>query len=85
MMQIAYFEQGRKGFVAHKYRIDGVKSKFSLWFNRDGFPIDAERIDSRGRSYAVNRNSDMWRHIEKYKIAGLSNASEIEKSYKESK
>ena len=74
-MQIAYFSNG--GFVAHKYRIDGLKSKFSVWFNLDGFAVDAQRIDSRGRGYNVPENSPAWRHIERYKISGHENETQI--------
>lgn len=74
-MQIAYFSNG--GFVAHKYRVDGRKSKFSVWFNVDGFAIDAVRIDARGRVFPVSKGSSVWREIERHKIAGLGCASEI--------
>jgi hypothetical protein len=80
IMQIAYFETG--GFVAHKYRIPWIKSKFSVWFNRDGFAIDACRIDARNRCFPVNRNSPAWQYIERNKIAGLDSATAIEKSHK---
>jgi len=79
-MQIAFFNQGRGGFVAHNYRITGLKSKFSVWFNRDGKAIDAERIDAGRRVYPVPVHSPAWRHIERYRLAGLSNALEIEKA-----
>ena len=74
-MQIAYFSNG--GFVAHKYRVDGRKSKFSVWFNIDGFAIDAERIDAHGRVFPVNKNSIVWREIERHKIAGHESAPAI--------
>jgi hypothetical protein len=77
-MNIAYFSTG--GFVAHKYRIGGLKSKFSVWFNIDGFAIDAERIDARGRSFPVDKNSAVWRYIERHKLAGLDSAAAIAKA-----
>ena len=77
-MNIAYFSTG--GFVAHNYRVDGIKSKFSVWFNVDGFAIDAERIDARGRSFPVDKNSAAWRDIARHKLAGLDSASAIEKA-----
>ena len=79
-MQIAFFNQGRGGFVAHKYRIAGLQSKFSVWFNRDGQAINAQRVDKRGRAYPVPATSPAWKHIERYRLAGLSNAREIEKA-----
>ena len=77
--RISLFDQGRRGFVYHGYTLDGMQSKFSVWFNRDGFAIDAQRIDSRGRSYPVLTDSPTWRAIERYRIAGLEGASEIER------
>lgn len=74
-MQIAFFSNG--GFVAHRYRIEGLKSKFSVWYNRDGFAIDAERIDSLGRSYPVKAGSKAWEYISRHKIAGLDGESQI--------
>lgn len=75
-MQIAFFSNG--GFVAHKYRMPESVCKFSVWFNRDGFAIDAQRIDSMGRAYPVT--AKQWQHIERHKIAGLENATAIEKA-----
>lgn len=77
-MNIAYFSTG--GFVAHKYRVDGLKSKFSVWFNADGFAIDAERIDARGRSFPVDKSSAVWRYMERHKLAGLDSAAAIAKA-----
>ena len=77
-MKIAYLNAG--GFVAHSYRVDGLKSKFSVWFNFDGFAIDAERIDARGRSFPVDKNSAVWRYIERHKLAGLDSAAAIAKA-----
>lgn len=79
-MQLSYFDHGRKGYVAHKYRIDGIRSKFSVWFNQDGFAIDAQRIDSRGRAYPVKTDSPIWRDISRHKLAGHFNADEIQQS-----
>ena len=75
-MQIQFFDNGYRGFVAHKYYIPGNKSKYSVWFNRDGYAIDAERIDAKGRSFNVRENSKAWRYIERHKIAGLDDAVE---------
>lgn len=75
-MQIAFFSNG--GFVAHKYRVPESACKFSVWFNRDGFATDARRIDSIGRAYPVT--AKQWQHIERHKIAGLENATAIEKA-----
>lgn len=77
-MQIAYFSNG--GFVAHNYRVDGLKSNFSVWFNVDGFAIDAKRIDALGRAFHVDKDSAVWRDIERYKLAGHLNATEIARS-----
>ncbi len=74
-MQIATFSTG--GFVAHKYRIPGIKSKFSVWFNRDGFAHDAERIDRLNRSMPVPENSPAWDYISRHKLAGLEGETEI--------
>lgn len=74
-MQISFFSSG--GFVAHKYRVPGLRSKFSVWFNRDGQAIEAERIDSRNRAFPVNRTSPAWQYIERHRLAGLSTEAEI--------
>ena len=74
-MQIRHFSTG--GFVAHKYRVPGLRSKFSVWFNRDGFAVEAERIDARGRSFPVPKISPAWRYIERHKIAGLDSEPAI--------
>ena len=50
-MQKIEFSTG--GFVVHKIRLNG--SKFSAWYDSVGTLIDAERIDSRDRSYAPGR------------------------------
>jgi len=76
-MQIQFFANGHRGFVAHRYFIPGNKSKYSVWFNRDGHAIDAERIDVKGRSFNVRANSRAWRYIERHKLAGLEGATEI--------
>lgn len=76
-MQISLFNGGHGGFVAHKYRVPGLASRFSVWFNRDGFAIDAQRIDARGRAYSVPRDGATWRYIERHKIAGLDCARSI--------
>ena len=39
------------GYAVHKYRIDGCKSRFSVWYTRDLFVGDMERIDRLGRAY----------------------------------
>jgi hypothetical protein len=52
----------RATHYAHKIKIPGYASKFSAWFSGDPFGstsslavlIDAERIDSRGRSYPAS-------------------------------
>jgi len=72
-MQIKHFETG--GFVAHRYMVPGSSCYFSVWFNRDGFAIDAERIDSMRRSYPVT--AKQWGYIQRHKIAGLMTESEI--------
>lgn len=74
-MQIAFFPAG--GFVAHRYSVPGLASRFSVWFNRDGFPVDAERIDARGRSYPVPESSPAGAYIFARKIAGLETESAI--------
>ncbi len=74
-MQISTFSTG--GFVAHKYRIPGIKSKFSVWFDRDGFALEAERIDRAGRSFPIPEGSPAWRHIARHKLAGLEGETEI--------
>jgi len=76
-MRIQVFNHGESGFVAHGYRVPGLASDFSVWFNRDGFAIDAERIDARRRAYPVPASSPAWRYIEARQLAGLSNAAEI--------
>lgn len=70
-MQIKFFNEGFGGFVAHRYTVPGCASRFSVWFNRDGFAIDAERFDARGRSYPVKADSPAWRYIERHKVAGI--------------
>lgn len=52
-MQFQPFTSG--GYVLHKVLIGNLK--YSAWFNRAGQYIDAERIDSRGRSYPVRTDS----------------------------
>jgi len=76
-MQIQFFDNGYRGFVAHKYYIPGNKSKYSVWFNRDGYAVNAERIDAMGRSFNVRANSKAWQYIERYQIAGLDGEAEI--------
>jgi len=76
-MQIQFFGPGL-GFVAHKYRLAGFKSRFSVWFNRDGFPIDAERRDCLNRSFPITARQ--MEKIQKYKIAGLDSESAINKA-----
>ena len=61
-MQLAKFEDG--SIVAHKVRLDGMASRFSVWADRFGNIRDAERIDSRGRSYPVPRGSTAWGRLE---------------------
>lgn len=79
-MQIAFFDCGRRGFVAHKYRVPGLASRFSVWFNIDGFAVSAERIDACGRAYPVPEDSPAWQYIARHKIAGLDSANAIEKA-----
>jgi hypothetical protein len=76
-MQIKFFDQGRRGFVAHRYFIPGNKSKYSVWFNCHGYAVDAERIDAKGRSFNVRADSKAWQYIERHKLAGLEGATEI--------
>ena len=76
-MQIQFLDNGYRGFVAQRYVIPGNKSNYSVWFNRDGYAIDAERIDAKGRSFNVRENSKAWRYIERHKIAGLDGETEI--------
>lgn len=77
-MRIAYFDQGRRGFVVHRYRVPGLKSHFSVWFSADGYAVDAERIDARGRTFPVTVTSPAWCYIERYQLAGLESASAIQ-------
>ena len=51
MMQRQTFSTG--GFVLHKVRVAGYASHFSAWFDSNGTLVDAEWIDSRGRSRQV--------------------------------
>lgn len=74
-MQIKFFDTG--GFVAHKYTVPDSRCHFSVWYNRDGFAIDAERVDSMRRSYPVTKTQ--WEYIQRHKIAGLMSEREIEK------
>lgn len=49
-MQVNRFNNG--GAVAHGIRhIAGSACKFSAWYGINGHVVDAERIDSLGRSY----------------------------------
>lgn len=52
MTQCNYFENG--GFVIHKITLPGSCCKFSAWFSPEGKLLDAERINSLGRSLHVN-------------------------------
>ena len=52
-MQLKYFSNG--GYVVHKAYLCGTK--YSAWFDGDGDLLDAERFDSRGRSYKVSLTS----------------------------
>lgn len=58
MSQIMKFSDG--SFVAHKVSLGGRKSRFSIWYSPLGFLRDAARIDRRGRSYDVPRDSMVW-------------------------
>lgn len=40
-------------FVLHKIQLDGMKSKVSAWFDKDGKLLDCEAIDVRGRPRKV--------------------------------
>lgn len=75
-MQIHYFQPGA-GYVAHKYRVPGLASKFSVWFNEDGIAIDAERIDRLNRAHPVYEDSPAWRYIARHRIAGHENATAV--------
>lgn len=72
-MQIYHFDTG--GFVAHKYTMPFSSCFFSVWYNRDGYAIDAERFDSRRRAYPVT--AKQWQYIARHKLAGLMNEREI--------
>jgi hypothetical protein len=61
MIQKHEFSTG--GYVIHKIMIGGVKH--SAWFDEHGKLIDIERIDSRGRCYTVNINSQRGRDIDR--------------------
>jgi len=50
-MQIQSFRNG--GYVVHRYRMEGSRCRFSIWYDSCLFVLDAERIDARGRSYPV--------------------------------
>lgn len=69
-MQLSSFGPGR-GFVAHKYRVPGCKSRFSVWFDSNGRAVDAERKDSLGRCFPVPAHSPAWRYIRHRSLAGL--------------
>ena len=76
-MQIKFFSDGL-GFVAHKYRMAESACRFSVWFNEDGYAIDAQRIDARNRCYPVT--PQQMERIQRYKLAGLGSAAEIRKA-----
>lgn len=84
-MHIAYYDQGRRGFVAHRYRVPGIKSHFSVYFTAEGHAFDAERIDSMGRSHPVRNTSPAWQYISRRKLAGLETANAIQASARASK
>lgn len=46
------------GYVLHKFK------GCSAWFDPAGALIDAERIDTQGRSYSVRKNSPKWQELE---------------------
>jgi len=58
MMQIARFSNG--GYVVHKIDCPSSDSRCSAWFDADGNILDAERIDTRGRSMPVKRGGPLW-------------------------
>lgn len=41
------------GFVLHRVKVAGYASRFSAWFDSNGMLVDAEGIDSRGRSRQI--------------------------------
>ncbi len=42
------------GFVLHKIQLDGMKSRVSAWFDKDGKLLDCEAITVKGRSRKVD-------------------------------
>lgn len=61
-MRVTCFAGG--GFVVHKLYLDGMVSRFSAWVDRFGNLQDAERLDARGRTYPVARNSMAWARLD---------------------
>jgi hypothetical protein len=58
MVQISRFENG--GFVVHKIPCPSSGNRCSAWFDAEGKILDAERIDTRGRSMPVKRGGPLW-------------------------
>ena len=58
--------------VAHKIRLEGRKSKYSVWYRSDmgnvnsslSFVVDAERIDCLGRSFPCSdkEKKELWHY-----------------------
>lgn len=50
-------------YVAHKVQLHGIESRFTIWFDQRGFITDADRLDSRNRSYPVRRGTPLWTRL----------------------
>jgi hypothetical protein len=58
-MQVHAFPDG--SFVAHKVNLPNSACKFSIWYDSENLPFDAERIDVAGRSYRLTRLQ--WKYV----------------------
>lgn len=50
-MQVRKFPNG--GYAVHKIRLPGFRLHYSAWYGPDGTLIDAEAIDSIGRTRSL--------------------------------
>lgn len=57
--------QSTGGFVLHKVRLEGVASKLSAWYDKDGKLLDCCYINAVGNHLHVNRRSPMRRALER--------------------
>lgn len=63
-IQVVGFPDG--GFVIHKIPAVAGKGRYSAWYDAQANPVDAECIDTMGRSRHVSRTSAAWLRIEQY-------------------